>query len=180
MTSDQIYNFRTIMEFQNTIDAELKETNQQIESYSKLIGEKIRQEEKDKNEDFSELKEKLESSNQSDPKSKSKSKPKKSKKSSKNKSEDWIEYEEIKLFNGIGAKGELELYFKFLERLKNKAQKLQGTKSTIEKLLATGIKKELGCLSLSKEDGTYDITFVNTTKKEKFSYKSVITVRCEA
>ena len=176
MLSEQIHNFRTIEEFQESIKEELNTVNQQIESYSKIIGEKIRQEEKENNQDFSELKEKLESNDNS----KSKQKSKKTKKSSKNKNEDWISYDEINLFNGIGTKGEIELYFKFLEQKKQQARKLEVTKTTVEKLISSGIKKDLGCLGLKKDDGTYDITFVNSPKKKKFAYKSIITIGCEA
>ena len=176
MTHKEIKKFKTIEEFHESVKTEIKEINEKIDMYSKFIGEKIRTEEKNNNEDFKELKEKLESTKNENSKSK-KTKSKKSNK--KNQKPDWIQYEQVNLYNGISTKGELELYFKSLDEMRSNLQKLENTQKTIEKLLSTGIKQDLGCLCMAKEDGVYDMAFVNLPKREPFTYQSVITVGCE-
>jgi len=93
---------------------------------------------------------------------------------------DWIDYQGVHLYNGVGTRGELELYFKSLEDMKAKAEKLKNTKETIERLVSTGIKKELGCMGFEQENGPYKLAFVSSeSKRPKFAYKSIMTIGCE-
>ena len=185
MNLNQVSHFRTVDELQNSIDGNIESLNKKIDEYSKLIGEKIRSEEENNKDEFTDLKEKLDMSESKDKKSNSKdkksnSKDKKQKKSKKGEQKDWIEFQGIHLYNGVGTRGEIELYFKSLEDMKLKVEKLENTKKTIEQLAATGIKKELGCIGFEQENGPYELAFVSSkSKRAKFAYKTIMTIGCE-
>ena len=188
--NQKIIHFNSIEELTQTIEKQVKILDEKIELHSKLIGDKIREGEKENSEEFSDMKAKLNSGKSNDKKSndknadKKRSKRKKSeqkkKKSKKGESENWIEYENLHLYNGVGTRGELELYFKSLEEMKNDSEKLKITKDSLAKLMSSGIKKELGGVGYENPDGTFELAFIKTeSKREKFSFKSILTVGCE-
>lgn len=177
-------------ELKDKIERQVSELDNKIELHSKLIGDKIREGEKDNSEELSDLKDKLNPEKSKDKKSNEKKSDKKrqqnkktepkKKKSKKGESENWIEYENIHLYNGVGTRGELELYFKSLEEMKSDSEKLRNTKDSLEKLMNSGIKKDLGGIGYEHPDGTFELAFIKTDeKREKFSFKSILTVGCE-
>ncbi len=168
-----------------------------IKEYSNLLGEKIRTNEESSADDpdFLALKEKLEG-NSSDDKSKDKtskdktskdktSKDKKqeikkrsdkNKKSKKGYSDKWFNLNEILVYNGMGLKGELELYFKAIDQLKSKLENLQRTLSTLNNVIEKGLKEDMGCVTFRGTEGILEIAFLKSTgSRETFSLKSIYT-----
>ena len=190
--NQRISHFESVSELQELIDKKIKTLNDKIDFQSTLIGDKIREGEKNNIEELSDLKEKLNSekskNNKSDDKKSknNKSDDKKSKntnqkkKSKKGQSEDWIDYQNLHLYNGVGTRGELELYFKSLEEMKTESERLSNTKAGLEQLIKSGIKKELSGVGYEQDNGPYELAFIKTDlKREKFSFKSILTVGCE-
>jgi len=180
----KVIHFDSVSELEEVIDSQIKELDAKIEFHSKLIGDKIREGEQNNSEELSDLKNKLnpvknKEKNQDDKKTKTKnSSPKK--KSKKEESENWISYENLNLYNGVGTRGELELYFKALEEMKEESDRLKKTKTSLEKLLNSGIKKELAGIGFSQSDGPFELAFIKSDfRREKFSFKSLMTVGCE-
>ena len=188
----KISRFESISELQELVDKKINELDNRIDLQSKLIGDKIREGEKNNVEELSDLKEKLnpdKSKNTKDSDKNSKNKKgndkksknsTKKKKSKKGESENWINYESLHLYNGVGTRGELELYFKSLEEMKTEFERLANTKTSLEQLIKSGIKKELSGVGFEQQDGPYELAFIKTdSKREKFSFKSILTVGCE-
>ena len=181
----KIHHFNSIQELQESIDKQIKILENKIQLQSKIIGDKIREGEKSNLEELSDLKEKLNPEKSKDKKTDTKKNqnkkntPKK-KKGKKGKSENWIDYQNLHLYNGVGTRGELELYFKSLEEMKNESEKLKKTKESLDQLLASGIKKELAGIGYDQYEGPYELAFIKSeNKREKFSFKSVLSVGCE-
>lgn len=182
--NQKIIHFTSLTELQDSIDHQIKEINFKIEFNSKLIGDKIREGEQNNSEELSDLKSKLNPEKNKEKKSDDKKgKQKKSvskKKQKKGTSENWISFENLNLYNGVGTRGELELYFKSLEEMKEELDQLKKTKASLEKLLNSGIKKELAGIGISQPDGIFELAFIKSElKREKFSFKSILTVGCE-
>ncbi len=183
--NQKIYRFDSIQELQESVDKKIKDLNDKIDSQSKLIGDKIREGEKNNAEELSDFKEKLnpESSKNKkgdDKKSKNKKGDNKKKKSKKGELENWIDYESLHLYNGVGTRGELELYFKSLEEMKIESERLTNTKNSLDQLMKSGIKKELAGVGYEQHDGPYELAFIKSdSKREKFSFKTILTVGCE-
>ena len=183
--NQKISRFDSIQELQESIDKKIKDLNDKIDLQSKLIGDKIREGEKNNAEELSDLKDKLNPENSKnkktdDKKSKNKKTTNQKKKSKKGKSENWIDYESLHLYNGVGTRGELELYFKSLEEMKTESERLTNTKNSLEQLMKSGIKKELAGIGYEQQNGPYELAFIKSdAKREKFSFKSILTVGCE-
>ncbi len=183
--NQKILRFNSIQELQILIDNRITELNNKIDLQSKLIGDKIREGEKENAEELSDLKDKLNPENSKDKKtenkkSQNKKTTNKKKKSKKGESENWINYESLHLYNGVGTRGELELYFKSLEEMKTESERLMNTKNSLEQLMKSGIKKELAGIGYEQYDGPYELAFIKSdSKREKFSFKSILTVGCE-
>ena len=183
--NQKISRFESILELQKSLDIRIKDLNDKIDLQSKLIGDKIREGEKNNAEELSDLKEKLNPANSKDKKdddkkSKNKKTTNKKKKSKKGQSENWIDYEGLHLYNGVGTRGELELYFKSLEEMKTESERLTNTRDSLEQLMKSGIKKELAGVGYEQDNGPYELAFIKTdSKREKFSFKSILTVGCE-
>lgn len=186
----KISRFESITELQGLVDKKIMELNKRIEIQSKLIGDKIREGEKNNVEELSDLKEKLNPDKAKDKKIDEKSSKSKKgkkttnsnskKKSKKGQSQDWIDYEHLHLYNGIGTRGELELYFKSLEEMKEESERLTNTKTSLENLIKSGIKKELSGIGFEQQNGPFELAFIKTGgKREKFAFKSMLTVGCE-
>ena len=163
------------------IELQIKELEKQIDDYSKLIGEKIRmaQESGEQDEEFNELKAKLQGTD-NDPKNKKnknktdKNKTKK-KKSKKQKSDKWFELDEVQIFNEMGLKGELELYFKATEFLKEHLENLQKIKKTVDGIIDKGLKDDMGCIVYHEFNMPYQIAFQKSNvQRKKLSFKSTI------
>ena len=174
--NQKISRFNSITELRESLDERIKELDDKITSQSKLIGDKIRDGEQNNAEELSDLKEKLNPETSKDKKSDNKKK-----KSKKGQSENWIDYEGLHLYNGIGTRGELELYFKSLEELKAESDKLKNIRDSLDLLMKSGIKKELAGVGYAQPDGPYELAFIKTDViREKFTFKSILTVGCES
>jgi len=198
--------FNSIKYLKENLEKEVIDIELIIKEYSNLLGEKIRTNEKSSSDDpdFLALKEKLESSSFDDKSKDDKSKDDKSKddkskddkskddkskdKKQKTKSHDkkkktkkglsdkWFDLNEILIYNGMGLKGELELYFKAIDVLKLKLENLQRILSTLNNVIEKGLKEEMGCIVFRGTEGILEIAFIKSTKnREVFSFKSIYT-----
>jgi len=185
-----IERFNSIKSLKVNLENEITDTELIIKEYSNLLGEKIRANEKSSADDpdFLALKEKLQG-NSSDDKSKDKkSKDKKSKdkkeeikkspdkkkKSKKGLSDKWFNLNEILVYNGMGLKGELELYFKAIDQLKSKLENLQRTISTLNNVIEKGLKEDMACVTFRGTEGILEVAFLKSTgTREIFSLKSI-------
>jgi predicted ATPase len=169
---DEIMHFHSIEELQSYLGNHLKILKKKSEEYSEAIGEKIRFENTTNDPtEIAELKEKLEGP--LDPKKKKTVKKRDQK-------TNWHELGPISVYDGIGTKGELEIYFKALEKMKSKIEKIEKIKDAIDNLISKGVKRELGCTAFLNQDLTLQVCFIKTGQpKTKFSYKSIFTIPSE-
>jgi hypothetical protein len=64
--------------------------------------------------------------------------------------------------------------------MKAESERLKNTRDSLEQLMKSGIKKELSGIGYEQIDGPYELAFIKTdSQREKFSFKSIITVGCE-
>ena len=187
--------FNSVSSLKTNLEKEIEDTELMIQEYSNLLGEKIRSNEElaSDDPDFLELKAKLDGGSP-DVKSKDKkSKDKKSKddtskdkkpetkkssdkkkKSKKGVSDKWYNLNEILVYNGIGLKGELELYFKAVDELKSKLENLQRTLSTLNNVIEKGLKEDMGCIAFRGADGLLEICFLKSAgTRANFTLKSI-------
>jgi hypothetical protein len=109
-----------------------------------------------------------------DDKSKDKKLKDKKKKSKKGASDRWYNLNEILVYNGIGLKGELELYFKAIDELKTKLENLRRTLTTLNNVIEKGLKGDMGCVAFKGTEGVLEIAFLKSTgMRESFSLKSI-------
>lgn len=164
--------FHSMIELQSHLANHLKILKKKSEEYSEAIGEKIRFENTTNDStEIAELKEKLEGL--ADLKKKKDVKK-------KNNESNWHDLGPISFYDGIGTKGELEIYFKALEKIKSDIEKIEKIKESIGNLISKGVKRELGCIALLNHDMSLQVCFVKTgNPKTKFSYKSTFTIPSE-
>ncbi|MEX0764679.1 MAG: hypothetical protein WD033_05900 [Nitrosopumilaceae archaeon] len=171
MKTGDVMHFRTIEELQSSIDKQLEELKKKADEYSKTVGDKIRTNEGNQSEDLAELKEKLQGP--TDPKKKQPSKKKDQKKN-------WYDMGAISVYDGIGVKGELELYFQALDEIKSNMESLQKTKEAISGLVSRGLRKDLGYAALMRHNLPFEVTLLKSDKaRDKFSYKAIFSVETE-
>jgi hypothetical protein len=104
----------------------------------------------------------------------SKKKVDKKKKSKKGASDKWYNLNEIMVYNGMGLKGELELYFKAVDELKEKLENLQRTLGTLNNVIEKGLKEDMGCIAFRGTEGILEISFLKSSgERENFSLKSI-------
>jgi hypothetical protein len=192
-----IERFNSVNSLKISLETEIEDTKLVIKEYSNLLGEKIRtnQESSADDPEFLALKAKLDGGS-SDGKSKDKktkdkkSKDKKSKdkkpektkspdkkkKSKKGVSDKWYNLNEILVYNGIGLKGELELYFKAIDELKAKLENLQRTLTSLNNVIEKGLKGDMGCIAFKGTEGILEIAFLKSIGvRDNFSLKSIYT-----
>ncbi len=187
-----IERFNSVNSLKINLEKEIEDTELIIQEYSNLLGEMIRSNESSSSDDpeFLELKAKLDGGSSTD-KSKdkksenNKSKDKKSennkskdkkKKSKKGVSDKWFNLNEILVYNGIGLKGELELYFKAVDESKLKLENLHRTLTSLNNVIEKGLKGDMGCIAFRGTEGILEITFLKSTGvRENFSLKSIYT-----
>ena len=166
------------------ITSQIQEVEKKIDDFSKLIGEKIRigQEQDTQDSEFNELKEKLQGEdpkNKKNPKDKKNSKDKKKKKS-KQKNDKWFDLDGVQIYNEMGLKGELELYFKANELLKEHLENLRKIKKTVDSIIDKGLKDGMGCIAFQGLNMPYQIAFQKSgIQRTKFSFKSTIEAMSE-
>jgi len=192
-----IESFNSVNSLKISLEQEIEDTELIIQEYSKLLGEKIRTNEESSADDpeFLALKERLTGVSSDDKSKDKKSKDKKSKdKKSKDKkqenknsqdkkkkpkkghSDKWFNLNEILVYNGMGLKGELELYFKAIDQLKSKLENLQRTLLTLNNVIEKGLKEDMGCVTFRGTEGILEVAFLKSTGARKsFSLKSIYT-----
>ena len=185
-----IRRYNTVSSLKSSLEKEIEETEQSINEYSNVLGEKIRTNEELSKDDpeFMELKSKLENnpadkkkpetkvdeSKKSDKKSNEKKSVEKPKKPSKKGSEHWYNLDHIMVYNGIGLKGELELYFKAIDELKSKLETLQRTLSALNNIIEKGLKEDMACIAFQGSNGPLQISFLKSSDiRKNFSFKSI-------
>ncbi|WP_299293895.1 hypothetical protein [Nitrosopumilus sp.] len=199
-----IERFNSVNSLKVNLEKEIEETEKIIKEYSNLLGEKIRINEESSADDpeFLALKEKI--TGESNPKSKekkqdskkedkkdakkdekkdakkekqqSKKSTEKKKKSKKGLSDKWYNLNEILVYNGMGLKGELELYFKAIDELKAKLESLQRTLATLNNVIEKGLKADMGCIAFKGNEGILEIAFLKSSGfRENFTLKTTYT-----
>lgn len=183
-----IEKFSSVNSLKTNLEREIEDTESQIQEYSNMLGEKIRinEETSADDPDFIALKEKFggetskkksDDKKSDDKKLKNKEKEiknKAKKKSKKGISDKWYNLNEILVYNGIGLKGELELYFKAVDELKTKLENLQRTLATLENVMEKGLKEDMGCVAFRGTEGILEITFLKSSGvRENFTLKSI-------
>lgn len=184
--SKLIQRYNTISSLKSSLEKEIEEIEQSINEYSQVLGEKIRINEESSKDDpeFLELKSKLENTpvekknseeKEGDSKNK-KNKPniEKPKKQSKKDSQHWYNLDQIMVYNGIGLKGELELYFKAIDELKSKLDSVQRTLSALNNVIEKGLKEDMACIAFHGASGPLHISFLKSSDiRKNFSFKSI-------
>jgi len=192
-----IERFNSVNSLKISLEQEIEDTKLVIQEYSNLLGEKIRTNEETAADDpeFLALKAKLDGGSSDDKSKDKKSKDKKSKdkkskdkkeektkspdkkkKSKKGVSDKWYNLNEILVYNGIGLKGELELYFKAIDESKSKLENLQRTLASLNNVIEKGLKGDMGCIAFKGTEGILEIAFLKSTGvRENFSLKSIYT-----
>ncbi|QLH10805.1 hypothetical protein [Nitrosarchaeum sp. AC2] len=185
-----IRRYNTVKDLKSNLEKEIDETEQSINEYSNVLGNKIRLNEEFSKDDpeFLELKSKLENnpadkkktdtkiddSKNNDKKKSEKKMVEKPKKQSKKDSEHWYNLDQIMVYNGIGLKGELELYFKAIDDLKSKLETLQRTLSALNNIIEKGLKDDMACIAFHGSNGPLQISFLKTSDiRKNFSFKSI-------
>ncbi|MCV0400656.1 MAG: hypothetical protein K5777_01550 [Nitrosopumilus sp.] len=197
-----IERFNSVNSLKTNLEKEIEDTEFQIQEYSNLLGEKIRinEESNPDDPDFLALKAKFDGSSsdsksdkkktddkkaeekgdskddddKTKPEKKIKEKVEKKKKAKKGTSDKWYNLNEILVYNGIGLKGELELYFKAVDELKSKLENLRRTLSTLTNVMEKGLKEDMGCVAFRGSEGTLEITFLKSSgMRENFTLKSI-------
>ena len=184
-----IQRYNTIISLKSSLEKEIEETEQAINEYSNVLGEKIRinQELSKDDPEFLELKSKLENNptdkktdvkiddtKNNNKKNTEKKNIEKPKKSSKKDNESWYNLDQIMVYNGIGLKGELELYFKAITELKSKLETLQRTLSVLNNIIEKGLKEDMACIVFQGSNGPLHISFLKTSDiRKNFSFSSI-------
>ena len=184
-----IRRYNTISSLKSSLEKEIEDTEQSINEYSNVLGEKIRVNEELSKDDpeFLELKSKLENNptdkkmdvkiddtKNSNKKNTEKKNIEKPKKQSKKNSEHWYNLDQIMVYNGMGLKGELELYFKAVDELKSKLETLQRTLSALNNIIEKGLKEDMACIAFQGSNGPLQISFLKTSDiRKNFSFKSI-------
>ena len=190
-----IERFNSIHSLKSNLEREIEDIQEKIQDYSNMLGEKIRSNEESSADDpdFLALKAKLDGTpdkkstelkpneklddNNTKKLEKIKDVKKvvdKKKKSKKGISDKWYNLNEILVYNGIGLKGELELYFKAIDELKSKLENHQRTLATLNNVIEKGLKEDMGCIAFRGSEGLLEISFIKSTGfRENFSLKSI-------
>ena len=187
-----IERFNSVNSLKISLEKEIEDTELVIQEYSNMLGEKIRTNEESSADDpeFLAFKAKLDGSSTNvkskDEKSKDKKSkdrkpdikksPEKKKKSKKGVSDKWFNLNEILVYNEIGLKGELELYFKAIDQSKAKLENLRRTLSSLNNVIEKGLKGDMGCIAFKGTEGILEIAFLKSTGvRDNFSLKSIYT-----
>lgn len=187
-----IRRYNTVSSLKSNLEKEIEETEQSINEYSNVLGEKIRINEEFSKDDpeFLELKSKLENNltdkkktdtkiddtKNNNKKNTEKKNIEKPKKSSKKASESWYNLDQIMVYNGMGLKGELELYFKAIDELKSKLETLHRTLSALNNIIEKGLKEDMACIAFQGSNGPLQISFLKTSDiRKNFSFQSIYT-----
>jgi hypothetical protein len=182
MREEKIKNFRTITELQKSLEVDLNALKSRSDELSKLIGEKLRVTDSGNTEELQEFRQKIDEST-TDPKKKgtgqktdgSTTDPKKKKSPrKKDQKSNWYNFDAISIYDGIGIKGELELYFKAMEQTKADLENITKIKQAVDDLANKGVKRELGCVMFTNKELPAELAFTGPViSKKRFAYKSI-------
>lgn len=180
MISAQVHSFRAVSDLQKLLDKQISSLKEESEKLSVLIGEKLRATDNSDSSDLQELREKIEGET-SDPKKTegSKHEPRKKRKVTKKKGQknNWYNLDAISVYDGIGLKGELEIYFKVLEETKSELDRVTKVKQSIDDLVERGVRKELGCVIRIGNENPAELAFFKMPiSRRKFAFKSIFSV----
>jgi hypothetical protein len=171
MTLDKILSFKMVSELEQFLESRINMLSAQSDDLSKIIGEKLRTIDSENDEELLELKSKLDS-NTADPKKKSTKK--------KTQKSNWYQLGAVSVYDGIGLKGELELYFKALEETKSELDVASKVKQAVNDLVSKGLKRNLGCVFVMSQSLPAEIAFTSSAEsRKKFVYKAVFDVPVE-
>ncbi len=173
MMTEKIQSFKTPEDLQKSLEVYINELKIESEKLSKQIGEKMRSNDSSPNAaDLEELRQKIDGSN-TDPKKKNTTKK-------KDKKTNWYNFDAISIYDGIGLKGELELYFKAMEKTKSELEMITKVKQSIDNLVGKGLKRDMGCVLHLNEELPAEIAFTTpSVYKKKFSLKLIFDVPSE-
>jgi len=172
MINDNIHNFKTVAELQRSLDERITAFKQKSEELSSHIGEKMRTNDSTNATELQELRQKIEGST-TDPKKKKSTKRKDQK-------SNWYNFESISIYDGVGIKGELELYFKALEKIKTELERVTKIKQTVDELVNKGLKREMGCVLYLNGEVPAEIAFTTSiVSRKKFSFRAIFNVQRE-
>jgi hypothetical protein len=172
MMTEKIQSFKTIVELQKFLEDYVNVLKMRSEQMSKQIGEKMRSNDSSNPAELQELRQKMEGDT-TDPKKKKTVKKKDPK-------TNWYTLDAISIYDGIGLKGELELYFKSMEKIKSELDRLVKVKQAVEDLVHKGLKKDMGCVLLLNEELPAEIAFIsNTVSRKKFVFTALFSVPTE-
>ena len=170
MQERAIFRYDTITELQSALKKELDKLQKETGEYSKAIGEQLRNIQTEDPKEMEEFKTAL-----AGPKD-----PKKKQPVKKRESKQWKQMQALTIFDGIGVKGELEIYFKSLEELNAKLEKLKKISESLDSLVTQGFRKDMGVVALLGSDLSFRISFLKgVAPKAKFAYKSIFDVEAE-
>ena len=175
--SSIVTKYNSASEFQDSLSSQIKNLEKKIDDYTKKLGDKLRTDKElsQDDPDVQQIKEQMEGTK----KDQCDNKKKKKKRSKKNDAK-WFDINGLYISNGASATGELEVYFKAVESLKNERESLRKIKESLDSLIEKGLKENLGCVVLQNCDSPPEIILMkNNSKSEKFAYKSIICVNCE-
>lgn len=172
MMTEKIQNFKTPEELQKSLEGYINALKMESEKLSKQIGEKMRSTDSSNTIELQELRQKLEGGS-TDPKKKSP--PKK-----KDQKANWYNFDAISIYDGIGLKGELELYFKAMEKTKSELEMITKVKQSVDNLVSKGLKRDMGCVLHLNENLPAEIAFTSpNVPRKKFALKLVFDVPTE-
>lgn len=172
MISEKILKFRTIDELQKSLEGLINELKNKSEEISKQVGEKMRMADSNNDADLQELRQKLEGGT-TDPKKKKS--PKK-----KDQKGNWHNFDAISIYDGIGIKGELELYFKAMETTKSELEKVTKIKQALDDLVNKGLKRDMGSILILNHELPAEIAFTaSTASRKKYEFKAIFNVPVE-
>ena len=165
----EVKNLKNITELQKLLESKINTLKQNSERLSKLVGEKLRNTETTDTAELQDLREKIEGTT-NDPKKKKVVKKKDQK-------SNWHTLDTIAIYDGIGLKGELELYFNALESTKSELEQVTKVKQAVDDLVNKGVKRDLGCVFSLNHELPAKIAFINSIKlRTKFTYNAIFDV----
>ena len=165
----EVKSLKSVTELQKLLESKINTLKQSSEVLSKLVGEKLRNTETTDAAELQDLREKIEGTN-NDPKKKKVVKKKDQK-------SNWRTLDTIAVYDGIGLKGELELYFNALEATKSELDQVTKVKQAVDDLVNRGLKRDLGCVFSLNHELPARLAFTNTIKlRTKFTYNAIFDV----
>lgn len=164
-----VYRFNSITDLQTALKNETDKLQKKTDEYSKIIGEKLRDTQTEDPKELEEFRTALDGPQ--DPKKKS---------AKRKESKQWKEVQSLSIYDGLNMKGEIEVYFKSLEELKIKLEKIKKISESVDGLVSRGFRKDLGVLAVMSGDLSFKIAFLkNASRRKKFAFKSIFDVEVE-